>query len=32
EQEAFDRIRSEARAARRPLIDVVDEALRSDRG
>src|SRR4051794_25029507 len=27
---AFERIRSEARATRRPLIDVVDELLRSD--
>jgi response regulator NasT len=30
DQEAFDRIRGEARSARRPLIDVVDELLGSD--
>jgi AmiR/NasT family two-component response regulator len=30
DREAFERIRSEARGARRPLIDVVDELLSSD--
>jgi AmiR/NasT family two-component response regulator len=30
DREAFDRIRSEARGARRPLIDVVDDLLSSD--
>jgi response regulator NasT len=30
DRQAFERIRTEARAARRPLIDVVDELLRSE--
>ena len=30
ESEAFERIRSEARSARRPLIEVVDELLSDD--
>ena len=31
EQEAFDRIREEARSTRRPLIDVVGDVIGSDR-
>ena len=30
EQEAFDRIRGEARSTRRPLIDVVNDVIGSD--
>ena len=32
DREAFERIRQTARDARRPIMDVVDEVLASDRG